>query len=47
MALRSLRACGGLRVGDVVKELLWAFFMNGWVKEKLYPLYCRMLGREG
>lgn len=47
MALRSLRACGGLRMGDAVKELLWAFFMNGWVKEKLYPLYCRMLGREG
>ncbi len=47
MALGHLRACGGFRMGDVVKELLWAFFMNGWVKEKVYPLYCKMLGREG
>ena len=47
VALKSLRACGGFRMGDVVKELLWAFCMNGWVKEKVYPLYCKMLGREG
>lgn len=38
-ALRLLRRCGDFRLGEAVKEILWAYCVNGWVKEKVYPLY--------
>ncbi len=38
-ALGQLRRCGSLRLGDALKEVIWAFFVNAWVEEKIYPLY--------
>ncbi len=41
-ALGQLRRCGGFRMGDALKEVIWAVFAKGWVKEKIYPLYRRI-----
>ena len=38
-ALGRLRSCGGFRMGDALKEVIWAFFVKGWVAEKVYPVY--------
>ncbi len=38
-AVRQLRRCGGFSAGEMMKELIWAYCVNGWVKEKIYPLY--------
>lgn len=38
-ALSQLRKCGGFSAGEAVKEILWAYCVNGWVEKKIYPLY--------
>lgn len=38
-ALGQLHRCEGFRLGDAVKEVIWAFFVKGWVAEKVYTYY--------
>lgn len=45
-ALVQLRHCGGFRLGDAVKEVIWAFFVKGWVAEKIYPVYQKICARK-
>ena len=45
-ALRTLRGCGGFRLGEALKEVVWAYFVSGWVEEKIYPLYRRIVHRR-
>ena len=44
-ALRRLRSCGGFSTREALKELIWAYFVNGWVEEHLYPVYRKISGR--
>lgn len=45
-ALYWLHRCGGFRAGEAGKEILWHWFVNGWVEEKLYPVYRKIAGRK-
>ena len=40
-ALGRLRRYGGFRVGELLKELAWAFCANTWAWKKLHPIYRR------
>ena len=44
-ALRRPRSCGGFSTREALKELIWAYFVNGWVEEHLYPVYRKISGR--
>ncbi len=45
-ALGQLSSCGGLRIGEALKEVIWAFFVKGWVAERLYPYYRKIIDRK-
>lgn len=45
-ALRLLRRYGDFSAGEAVKELIWAYCVNGWVKDKIYPIYRKIFVRE-
>jgi len=41
-ALRLLRKYGGFHLTKVLKEMIWLYFVNGWVEENIYPIYRRL-----
>ncbi len=46
-ALRSLgwlRRCGGFRISEALKEIIWLYFVNGWVEKNIYPVYQKITG---
>lgn len=45
-ALRSLHRYGGFSTGEALKELVWAYLVNGWVEEHLYPIYRKIFCRS-
>ena len=45
-ALRQLRRCGDCSAGEVVKEIIWAYCVNGWVKDKVYPIYRKLFAEK-
>lgn len=45
-ALRRLRKCGGFSTGEMLKEIIWAWCMRGWVKEKVYPVYRKIFAAK-
>ncbi len=45
-ALRQLRKCGGFSAGEMIKEIIWAYCVNGWVKEKVYPIYRKVFANK-
>lgn len=46
VALRELHRCGGIPVGDALKELIWSFLVKGWVADNVYPLYRKLAGKK-
>lgn len=44
-ALRQLHRCGGIPLGDALKEIAWSFLVKGRVADKVYPLYRKLFGR--
>lgn len=44
-ALRLLRRYGDFSAGEAVKEIIWAYCVNGWVKDKIYPIYRKIFVR--
>lgn len=45
-ALVWLHRCGGFRISEALKEIIWLYFVNGWVEEKIYPLYQKIVSRK-
>ncbi len=45
-ALVWLHRCGGFRVSEALKEIIWLYFVNGWVEEKIYPIYQKITSRK-
>ncbi len=45
-ALAWLHRCGGFSVSEALKEIIWLYFVNGWVEEKIYPVYQKITGRK-
>lgn len=45
-ALRQLRRCGGFSVSEMMKEIIWVYCVNGWVKEKIYPMYRKITSKN-
>lgn len=41
-ALGWLKRCNGFRVSEALKEILWLYFVNEWVEEKIYPIYQKL-----
>lgn len=42
-SLRLLRKYGGFRISEALKEIIWLYFVNGWVEENIYPVYQRFV----
>ena len=42
-ALRLLRKYGGFHLTEALKEIIWLYFVNEWVEEKVYPVYQRLV----
>lgn len=45
-ALVWLYRCGGLHIGEALKEIIWAYFVNDWIEENIYPYYQKIAGRK-
>ena len=45
-ALRLLRKYGGLHLTKILKEIIWLYFVNGWMEEHIYPIYRRLFIRH-
>lgn len=45
-ALLWLHRCGGFSAGEALKEIVWLYFVNGWVEENVYPIYLKIVGRK-
>ncbi len=45
-AMRSLNKYGEGQVSMALKEFIWHFFVNDWVKEKIYPVYRKILHKK-
>lgn len=45
-ALVWLHRCGGFHVSEALKEIIWLYFVNGWVEEKIYPIYQKITSRK-
>lgn len=45
-ALLWLHRCGGFSVSEALKEIVWLYFVNGWVEENLYPIYQKIVSRK-
>lgn len=45
-ALRLLYKYGGFHLTKVLKEIIWLYFVNGWVEENIYPIYRRLFIRH-
>lgn len=45
-ALLWLHRCGGFSAGEALKEIIWLYFVNGWVEENVYPIYLKIVGRK-
>ena len=45
-ALLWLHRCGGFSVREALKEIVWLYFVNGWVEENVYPIYLKIVGRK-
>ena len=46
-ALVWLHRCGGFRVSEALKEIIWLYCVNSWVEEKIYPIYQKITSRKG
>ncbi len=44
-ALRLLCKYEGFNFKEVLKEIIWLYFVNGWVEENIYPIYRRLFIR--
>lgn len=44
-ALRELHRYGKLNLRRTVKQMVWIYFVNGWLEEKIYPLYQKLFWR--
>ena len=42
-ALCLLRKYGGFHLTEALKEIIWLYFVNEWVEEKVYPVYQRLV----
>ncbi|MCI8766514.1 MAG: glycosyltransferase family 2 protein [Ruminococcus sp.] len=45
-ALVWLHRCGGFRVSEALKEIIWLYCVNSWVEEKIYPIYQKITSRK-
>lgn len=45
-ALLWLYRCDGFSVSEALKEILWLYFMKGWVEENIYPIYRKLVSRK-
>ena len=45
-ALLWLHRCGGFSAGEAVKEIIWLYFVNGWVEENVYPIYLKIVSMK-
>lgn len=45
-SLRLLRKYGEFNLTKILKEIIWLYFVNGWVEEKIYPIYRRLFIRH-
>lgn len=46
IAQGQLRRCGGFDTWEAMKQIMWAYCCKGWVKDKLYPIYRKVIAHK-